>query len=88
MAAGTACGDAAVVHRRATFEAGGVFVAGFAGRCGDDVAAWFGFNRAEAAAVTGRTVAADASVVHGGRDEGRGVLMAGFAGAASREVRR
>ena len=31
MAAGAAGGDAAVVHRRATFEAASVFVAGFAG---------------------------------------------------------
>ena len=64
MAACAACGNACVVHRRATFEAGGVFVAGFTGRTGHNVGAWFGFDVGKAAAVTGRTASRDACVVH------------------------
>ena len=64
MAACAACGNAGVVHRRATFEAGGVFVAGFTGRTGHNVGAWFSFDAGKAATVTGRTASRDASVVH------------------------
>ena len=64
MAGRTTGGDASVVHRGATFEAGGGFVAGFAGRSGGDVGTGFGFDVGKAAAVTGRTAAGDASVVH------------------------
>ena len=64
MAGRATGGDAGMVHRSATFEAGGGFMAGFAGRSSGDVGTWFGSDVGKAATVTGRTAASDAAVVH------------------------
>ncbi len=75
MAAGTTGSDASMVHAGATFEAGGVFVAGFTRRTGGDVGARFGFYIAEAAAVTGRAAGGDASMAHDRWGEAAGIAV-------------
>ena len=87
MAGRTTGGDAGMVHRGATFEAGGGFVAGFTGRSGGDVAAGFGFDVGKAAAVTGRTPRRNTRMVHWGWYKVCGAAMAAFAIGRGREMR-
>ena len=88
MTASTASGDAGMVHRRAALEAAGVLMAGLAGRCSRDVRCWLGFNGREAAAVASRTACSNTTVIHGGRHEGGGAGVTGFALSRGWEVRR
>ena len=87
MAGRTTGGDASVVHRGATFEAGGGFVAGFAGSRGRNVGAWFGFDVGKTTTVTGCTACCDTCVVHWGWYKVCGAAMAAFAIGRGREMR-
>ena len=87
MAGRTSSGDASVIHRCATFEAGGGFVAGFAGRSRGNVGAWFGFDVGKTTTVTGCTACCDTCVVHWGWYKVCGAAMAAFAIGRGWEMR-
>ena len=61
-------------------------MAGFTGRTGHNVGAWFSFDAGKAATVTGRTASRDASVVHRRWRERSGALMAAFTSTRRWEV--
>ncbi len=61
MTAGTATGDAGMVHRR-TFEAGGRLMASLTGRSGDNMGGRFAFGFG--AVMTAGTATGDAGMVH------------------------
>jgi uncharacterized protein YodC (DUF2158 family) len=75
--------DAGVIHRCASFEAGGVFMASLASHCRSNVVGRFGFHSRKAAAVAGRTACGNASVVHHGRFKRYRGFMTGLTGFAS-----
>ena len=87
MAGRTSSSDASVIHRCATFEAGGGFVAGFASRSRGDVGAWFGFDVGKTTTVTGCTACCDTCVVHWGWYKVCGAAMAAFAIGRGWEMR-
>ena len=87
MAGRTSSGNASMIHRCATFEAGGGFVAGFAGSRGRNVGAWFGFDVGKTTTVTGCTACCDTCVVHWGWYKVCGAAMAAFAIGRGWEMR-